>query len=308
MLNDQFTRSDGWERYLKALETATPVIRALGITDYYSTETYEHVVEAKRNGRLGSCELIFPNIEMRLGVGTVKGKWVNIHLLVSPEDPNHIVELKRFLARLTFKAHEDTYCCNKEDLIRLGQRFDPKLKDLAPALQRGSEQFKVSFDDLRKKYSDSSWAKENILIAIAGSETDGTSGVRDSADATLRQEMEKFAHIIFASSAAQRDFWLGRRGLSEDEVRKRYSNLKPCMHGSDAHEERTVGVPDRDRYSWIKGAPAFDTLKQACIDPAGRAFVGEEPPVRATPSQVIATIEIKDACHFRKFDPSGFAT
>jgi hypothetical protein len=49
-----------------------------------STETYERVGEAKRNGRLMDCRLIFPNIEMRLGVGTVKGKWVNIHLLVSP--------------------------------------------------------------------------------------------------------------------------------------------------------------------------------------------------------------------------------
>ena len=294
VLNDQFKGADSWKRYLGALETATPAIRALGLTDYYSTETYERVVEAKRSGRLACCDLIFPNIEMRLGVGTVKGKWVNIHLLVSPDDPNHLVELKRFLARLTFKAHEDAYCCNKDDLIRLGQRFDPRLRDLAAALQRGSEQFKVSFDELREAYSGSSWAKENILIAIAGSETDGTSGVRDGGDATLRQEMEKFAHIIFASSAAQREFWLGQRSLSEEEIRERFGNLKPCMHGSDAHEERTVGIPDGNRFSWIKGAAAFDTLRQACIDPAGRAFVGEEPPVSATPSQVIAGIEIKD--------------
>ena len=51
------------------------MIRALGVTDYYSTDTYQQVVEAKRNGRLPSCDVIFPNIEMRLGVGTVKGKW-----------------------------------------------------------------------------------------------------------------------------------------------------------------------------------------------------------------------------------------
>ena len=31
------------------------------------------------------------------GIGTVKGKWVNIHLLVSPEDPHHLTELNRFL-------------------------------------------------------------------------------------------------------------------------------------------------------------------------------------------------------------------
>jgi hypothetical protein len=73
VLNDQFRSADGWNRYLEALETATPAIRALGVTDYYSTETYERVVNAKRNGRLAHCDLIFPNIEMRLDIGTVKG-------------------------------------------------------------------------------------------------------------------------------------------------------------------------------------------------------------------------------------------
>jgi hypothetical protein len=295
VLNDQFKGADIWERYLKALETVTPAIRAIGVTDYYSTESYERVCEAKRQGRLPDCDLIFPNIEMRLGIGTVKGRWVNLHLLVSPEDPNHLVELKRFLARLTFSAHSDSFCCNKDDLMRLGQRFDPNITDPTAALERGSEQFKVSFDQLKQVYTASDWARQNILIAVAGSETDGTSGVRDAADATLRQEVEKFAHVIFASSQAQREFWLGRRSLSEEELRQRYGGLKPCMHGSDAHEARTVGIPDADRYSWIKGALAFDTVRQACIDPAGRSFVGEGPPVNATPSQVITAVEIKNA-------------
>jgi hypothetical protein len=190
-------------------------------------------------------------------------KWVNLHLLVSPEDPDHLVELKRFLARLTFGAHNDSFCFNKDDLIRLGQRFDSRLTDPVAALERGSEQFKVSFDQLKQVYTTSAWAQQNILIAVAGSETDGTSGVRDAADATLRQEIEKFAHVIFASSLAQREFWLGRRSVTEDELRGRYGGLKPCMHGSDAHEERTVGVPDGDRYSWVKGALEFDTLSRS---------------------------------------------
>src|SRR5438552_18578278 len=80
ILNDQFKGADRWEGYLKEVETKTPRIRAIGITDYYSTDIYERVCEAKRQGRLPGCDLIFPNIEMRLGIGTVKGKWVNLHL------------------------------------------------------------------------------------------------------------------------------------------------------------------------------------------------------------------------------------
>ena len=123
VLNDQFKGTDSWESYLKAVESATPPIRALGVTDYYSTETYERVCEARQSGRLPNCELIFPNIEMRFGVPTVKGKWVNLHLLVSPEQPDHLIELKRFLARLTFRAHGDSYCCHKEDLYPIRQKM-----------------------------------------------------------------------------------------------------------------------------------------------------------------------------------------
>jgi hypothetical protein len=32
--------------------------------------------------------LIFPNVEMRYGIGTAKGSPINVHLLVSPEDPS----------------------------------------------------------------------------------------------------------------------------------------------------------------------------------------------------------------------------
>ncbi|WP_215857752.1 hypothetical protein [Acidithiobacillus ferridurans] len=50
----------------------------------------------------------------------------------------------------------------------------------------------------------SGWAKKNILIAVASGATDGTSGVREAADQTIRREIEGFAHVIFAGSPAQR--------------------------------------------------------------------------------------------------------
>jgi len=295
VLNNQFKGPDPWEQYIATLETASPVIRALGICDYYSTDTYEEVCEKKRNGRLPDCNLIFPNIEMRLGVGTIRGHWVNLHLLVSPEDSNHLLELKRFLARLTFEAFDDSFSCNREDLIRLGRSVDSNLTDDAAALECGSKQFKVTFTQLKEEYKKSAWAQTNILVAVAGGETDGTSGVRNAADATLRQEVEKFAHVIFASSIAQQEFWLGLRTVTKENLQQRYGGLKPCMHGSDAHEPGTVGVPDGERYSWIKGAIEFDTLRQTCIDPVGRAYVGVESPVSSTPSQIIDKIEIKNS-------------
>ena len=158
-----------------------------------------------------------------------------------------------------------------------------------------NNQFKVNFQKLREVFSESGWAKKNIVIAVAGGATDGTSGVREAADQTIRREIEGFADVIFASSSAQREFWLGQRDLAPAEVRARYGGLKPCLHGSDAHKLEDVATPFGDRFSWIKGDLEFDALRQACIDPGGRAHVGAEPPASATPSQVISQIEVLDA-------------
>ena len=54
-------------------------------------------------------------------------------------------------------------------------------------------------------------------------------------------------------------------------------------------------MPFGDRFSWIKGELEFDSLRQACIDPRGRSYVGAEPPSLATPSQVISEIEVIDS-------------
>lgn len=57
----------------------------------------------------------------------------------------------------------------------------------------------------------------------------------------------------------------------------------------------SVGCPDNSRFSWLKGGLEFDSLKQACIDPAGRAFVGETHPQSGSPSQLIDQIELTGA-------------
>ncbi|MGL9623658.1 AAA family ATPase [Bradyrhizobium sp. U531] len=295
VMNNQFSGPTAWTDYLTALERATPAIEAIAVTDYYVTDTYEEVLRQKAAGRLPATKLIFPNVELRLDVATARGGFVNLHLFVSPEDPKHVEELQRLLSRLQFNVMQDRFDCTRADLIRLGKKADPNITDDNAALAYGANQFKVNFQKLREVFSESGWAKKNILIAVAGGATDGTSGVREAADQTIRREIEGFAHVIFASSPAQREFWLGRRDLAPDEMRARYGGLKPCLHGSDAHKLDDVASPFGDRFSWIKGGLEFDALRQACIDPGGRAHVGAEPPASATPSQVISGIEIVDA-------------
>lgn len=262
VLADNFPMENGWELYLDAVEAASPALQAIGVTDYCITRSYERMCEEKAKGRLKECDLLFPNIELRLNTGTVKGNFVNIHLLVSPEDPNHVDELNRFLGRLWFSAFDDKFACTPSELARLGRRAHGGDISEEAALKHGVTQFKVSLDNLLDMYRSIDWAQENIIIAVAGN-ADGTSGVRDAADTTLREEIEKAAHAIFASSLRQRDFWLGSGAASVAELQERYRGPKPCLWGSDAHGLERVAKPAEDRYFWMKGRASFESAVKA---------------------------------------------
>lgn len=294
ILNNQYGGPTIWADYIKALESAQPKIEAIAVTDYYVLETYKHVLAEQRAGRLADAKLVFPNIEMRLDVAAKSG-FVNIHLFVCPDDDDHMDQIERLLKRLDFRAFGERFDCTRAELIRLGRKVDPSIAEETKALSLGATQFKVNFDKLRDVINESPWAQKNVIVAVAGSMHDGTSGVREAADATIRAEIEKFADVIFSSSDQQREFWLGDRSLSEEQIRARYKSLKPCMHGSDAHHIDKVANPFGDRFTWIKGDLTFDALRQACIDPRNRAYIGSEPPGVPSPSQIISKIEINDA-------------
>ncbi|MEX6726100.1 hypothetical protein [Parapedomonas caeni] len=122
IFNDNYRTGDtGWEDFLSRIEGADPTISALGITDYYVLDSYEKTLEFKTAGRLPNVDLLFPNVELRLGVGTVRSSPINIHLLISPDDDDHVVQIKRFLGELSFRAYDEVFRCSPEDLKSLGR-------------------------------------------------------------------------------------------------------------------------------------------------------------------------------------------
>jgi len=289
---------DRWEDYCHAIETKTPTVEALGITDYMCFETYRKVREYHDRGRMSNVKLIFPNIEMRLGVKPEKGAGVNIHLLFSPDDPEHEQQIERVLSRLTFKFQDSLYGCSIVDLKRLGRDFraDQKLPDAA-ALQIGAHQFKVSLDQLQEMFEKNAWVRANCLIAVAGSSNDGTAVLqKDASFAALRQEIESFANIIFSATPSQRDFWLGRHpAFPREAITRTYRSLKPCLHGCDAHSVARILAPEGDRFCWLKGDPTFETLRQAVIEPEQRAWIGPSPPSGAPQSYCVDSVVVRNA-------------
>lgn len=283
-LNDGFGATT-LDQYLDAVEAAVPTVEALGVTDYLLTRKYEEVRTAKDVvGRLPDVALIFCNIEVRLTIETRSGSGVNLHLLVCPDDPDHVEQVRRFLSGLAFHFAGDNYSCTEDDLRRLGRAHDPSIVDDEAALKAGVNQFKVDFHGLRKRYEETDWARANILIAVAGSSNDGTAGLQDegASFASTRKEIERFAHIIFTATPKNIDFWCGEGVLDADELEMKYGGMKPCLHGSDAHKRSDICAPDESRFTWIKGDPTFDALKQACMEPAHRVHIGSAAPVVGT--------------------------
>jgi hypothetical protein len=187
--NDQYGQ-DAWPAFLGAIEGALPVVEVLGVTDYCTLASYKRALEYRKSGRLPNVEMIFPNIELRLNLRADKGKPTNIHLLFSPDDPDHIKQIEKVLTQLTFEFCEQSYLCTDEDLVRLGRVFtrNSALESEA-ALRAGIRQFKVSAGDL-SKVAKEKWFRENCLIAIPNG-NDGLGAIHDDSFAASRQELAR---------------------------------------------------------------------------------------------------------------------
>lgn len=292
LLNDQFC--DDWAGFLAELTSATPRASVLGITDYCSLRSYKKFLEQTRDCVIPELELVFPNVELRLTVETRRQQAVNIHLLVSPEDAQHVKRMDEQLAQLHFPYDGQTYPCTDDALIRLGRDFT-KNQDLpeGAALREGAKQFKASLDDLRKLMKDR-WFANNVLIAVAAG-NDGLSGLsKDAGFAAQRQELARFAHVIFSGSPSERDYWLGNHA----EFQHSGYLPKPCLHGCDCHSIGDVLRPAESRICWIRGEPVFDTLRQVLVEPARRVHIGDLKPTGPSPANIIRSISVTSSGWF----------
>lgn len=297
VMNDNFG-PDSWGDYFDAIEAATPAIEALGITDYASLDRYVEVLTARETeGRLPGVSLIFPNVELRMPLLTRDGHPLNVHLLISPEDADHVDQARAFLRKLRFEYQGEQYECSRESLIALGKKHVPSVVDEGKAIEVGTNQFKVTPALIAEALEHSRWAQDNILFAVAGGSNDGSSGHRsqDGSMEATRVEIEAMSRAIFSSQPAQRAFWLGKGPASLEQIETKWKGRKACIHGSVAHSLDKVGKPDDSRYTWIKGDPAFESLRQACLEPDERVIVDEHPPSGPLAYRTIGSVKIEKA-------------
>lgn len=282
-----------WERYFEALRAARPTCEAIGITDYFVPRGYRLVIERGGNDKLPGV-LLFPNVELRLKTRAVRGCAPNVHLLVCPDGKDHLVAISSKLAALTFTYDGERFQCTEDSLQRLGRAVskNPNLDDEG-ALREGAANFLVDFDAFAALKTDR-WIQENVLFGVAAGD-DGLAGLKDDgAFKGMREELGRLADVIFASSLNERRYWLGEH----PDAASRISGIKPCLHGSDAHDFDKVLVPDQDRRLWIRGNVTFDALRQTLVEPRRRVHIGPEPEDTRRKSNVIRSIRLLNAPWF----------
>jgi len=288
--NDQF--GGDWEGYIARIEGADPAPVALGITDYFSVRCYKEVRRRRNAGALRDVALIFPNIEIRLTIETRDRHGINLHLLVSPEDPDHVTRIEEKLGQLRFPYGADRYACTEDGLKRLGRahRGDPELPDEA-ALAEGANQFKVELSEIRELWQGDPWFRSNVLIAVAAG-NDGLAGLaKDAAFHAQREELGRFAQVVFSGNPQDRAYWLGQH----PDFEANRQTPKPCLHGSDAHAPEEVLAPAQARRCWIRAEPTFDGLRQTLVEPARRVHLGENEPEGAASTNVIRSFRLRNA-------------
>lgn len=279
LLNNQFagtTPDEKWERYVACLEAIQGVC-ALGVTDYFSIEGYKRLKRFKDGGRLPKIDLILPNVELRLLPVTDFNRAINLHLLFSPSVADDLDS--QFFQNLEFPYSNATYKCTRQDLIRLGRAFkqDAMLAENL-ALEEAVNQFKVTAQQIREILRKNKTLRENCLVAVANGSRDGNSGIQHSSLAATREEIYRFADIIFSGNPNDVKFFLGHGADSAEKLKQKYGSPKPCVIGSDAHKLEEVCVPDQNRFTWIKADPTFDGLKQIVYEPEARVRIQEKNP------------------------------
>lgn len=282
--NSQFTGKtipEQWENFyndiLSYIETndITKKVAVIGITDYFSIDNYRKVISDKKLE--GKVELILPNIEMRITPVSNRSA-INIHFICNPEIVPQL-DTKLFSQLVYQHSNGIKYHATKEDFIKLGRLAQPDIPE-EQAYIRGLGQFVVDFTNLKEILNDKE-LRENTIVALSNSSSDGASGVGNQSCnnvnsdlSTLRDDLYYFTDMIFSANPSTIDYFLGRKPEHPPkEIIEKYGKLIPCIHGCDAHKNSQIFRPDNDRFCWIKADCTFEGLKQIIYEPEERVRI-----------------------------------
>ena len=287
-------------------------IATIGITDYYCIEGYKKIKEylsdaekmtalftPEENAKINNI-LILPNIEFRINV-IVDNRKVNFHVLFSDEVSDQDIE-EHFLHDIEFDYEGNPQGPNERRKLKLDN-----LRDLGQRLIQEQDTFKgksdifvgmvnafVEHNDvIRILQNAQTKFKDKYLIGVPSDEDLSEINWDDQCHLS-RKLLIQSSDFLFAANPNTIKWAIGDKSVSIDNFKKEFKTLKPCLHGSDAHDCDSFFRPDEDRYCWIKADCTWKGLRQVLNEPSERVMVGLRPlvidRVRDNPTRYIDSL------------------
>ena len=301
-----------WERFIDELESLPPDVGVIGINDYWFLDGYRRVLEARKTGRLGNLEAVFPVIEMRLDqFGGTSGDLsrVNLHVIFDPAIDPDVIQAQ-FLGALTSKIQlsPEAESLEWEGVITPGALIDigKKTKDSVPDHRRGEygsdllegfNNLNVSLDSVRDVLR-STYFRGRTLIGIGKTEWAAIKWNEQSIAA--KKTVINSADLIFTAFEDVSAWPTQVAKLRESNVNDRLLDCSDAHYFSDSDQKMRIGACQ----TWLNTTPTFAGLAYALAEFDRRVYVGLEPPalarVRKNPERFISTIEVRSERAERK--------
>lgn len=299
-----------FDEYVRTLFTKAvdKGIVAIGITDYFSIDGYKRIRQnyLDKPGKMAELfpddELrseveriyVFPNNELRLDtfVGDDEHS-VNYHVIFSGDTDCKFIE-ERFLQRLSFTHHTGTELpINRASIRQLGGEYkqnNPRetRDDYLVGLEKAAIHHNIIIDVLKK----STDLADKYYLSIPVDEDLSVLSWTGRYSETRRLLYHQ-CHFLMSSNAGTRKFALAEG--HEEEQKREFGSIKPCIWGSDAHSYDRMFCPAQDRFCWVKAEPTFEGLQQILYEPANRVRIQKEKPEEKDEHQLIDKIVFEDS-------------
>ena len=275
-LSDAYSgHDDDMEEFVRQIEACSAEV--IGITDYFSIDTYESFINKFNELYPSSDKVFFPNVEFRLSetIGD-HGTQPDLHVIFDDNDSEcSIKKVHQFLGQLKlYNKGEDgqvLYCSGLET-------------------KSDFEAASVTKSDILASLETTFGQRKPYLIAFpAGNDGVKSTDTRSPKNINISDELDKSSDLFFGKTTS-RDYF-----LKTDRYKNGISKPKPVVSGSDAHSfedlKRINEQQENFEFTWIKADPTFEGLKQILYEPEDRVWIGLKPPDNRDPQRILCKME-----------------
>jgi hypothetical protein len=228
---------------------------------------------------------------------------VNYHVIfsdeVSPDDmDDHFLGQLRFTYDSSPDADHTDWLLNRANLERLGATLKAQETSFTGSdYEVGCKTATVDAGALKKLLDDKASVFKGKYLLLVENLSESEMPWQGQ-DHQTRKILLKGAHAIFSPNPGTIAWARGEADLSPEQFTNEFKSLKPCFHGSDAHQLEKICNPDQDRHCWIKADPTFEGLKQVLYEPRERVFIGDTPPKLKNDYQLIKNVKVASRSWF----------